>query len=405
MSLNAGGIRNFWRAIWLSSFSGLLAGLSSTAFLYLLDFATRTRQANVWLLAGLPLVGFAIGYGYHRFGKVPIDVARGNNLVIDEIHDPKKTIPLRIVPLVFFGTILTHLFGGSAGREGTAVQMGAGLSDAVAVKFQVSPSERRILLMTGAGAGFAAAIGAPIAGLVFGMEVIRVGRFKLDAILQCSIAAFIAFGTTLLLQAPHSKYPRFEIPALSLDVLKSVLPSILIAGIAFGLAARLFVLLTHAVEKSFVKIKYPPSKPFIGGLMVLGLYGLVGNLRYAGLGIETIQSSLLESASFLDPLYKAVATALTIGSGFKGGEFIPLVFIGTTLGSALAILLPASLQLLGALGFSSVFGAAANTPLACAVMACEIFGWQIAPYALICGFVAYALSGRKGIYPAQIRDT
>ncbi|RYD88687.1 MAG: hypothetical protein EOP50_18705 [Sphingobacteriales bacterium] len=149
------------------------------------------------------------------------------------------------------------------------------------------------------------------------------------------------------------------------------------------------------------RIAEPPFKPLVGGLCVLGFYAALGTTRYSGLGIDVIQEALLQPLSFFDPLYKAIATAMTIGSGFKGGEFIPLVFIGTTLGSAMGFFMPASFQLMGALGFSSVFGAAAKTPLACAVMACELFGWRIAPYALASGFIAFLCSGRKSIYPAQ----
>ncbi|RYZ76007.1 MAG: voltage-gated chloride channel protein, partial [Proteobacteria bacterium] len=171
-------LKQILRGLWLSGLSGLLAGLSSTLFLYALEFVTGTRKTYPCLIIGLPLIGFLIGWMYHVYGR---EVSRGNNLIIDEIHDPKKTIPVRMAPLIFIGTVLTHLFGGSAGREGTAVQMSAAFSDEIARRFQVSKAERRTLLMTGAGAGFAAAIGAPIAGLIFGLEVITVGRFKVNA--------------------------------------------------------------------------------------------------------------------------------------------------------------------------------------------------------------------------------
>jgi H+/Cl- antiporter ClcA len=162
------------------------------------------------------------------------------------------------------------------------------------------------------------------------------------------------------------------------------------------------VALTHFIESLSVRfLRYPPLRPFIGGLVLIGLYQLIDPQIYAGLGIEVIQDKLTSGAGFLMPAYKALATALTLGTGFKGGEFIPLVFIGTTLGSALSLVLPASVALLSSVGFAALFGAAANTPVACTIMAIEIFGAPIAPYALVGCFVSYVVASHKGIYDSQ----
>ncbi len=386
----------YLRILILSAGAGVLAGLSSTVFLYFLDAATKARLADSRLIWFLPLTGFAIGWCYHRFAG---RAAHGHNLVLDEIHNPSETIPARMAPLVLGGTLLTHLCGGSAGREGTAVQMGASLADQIGLATQLSKDERRGLLMAGAGAGFGSAIGTPLAGLFFGMEVIRVGRLRFLAAAECAVASFFAFAVAHFLHAPHSVFPAVEIPSFEWPVL----PLTIFAGAIFGLAARAFVLVEHAVEKAFSRLRYPPLRPFFGGAILVLLFREFGTLRYSGLGIGAIQSALIQPASWLDPFYKLCFTAITLGSGFKGGEFIPLVFIGATLGSAIAASLGLPLPLFAALGFAAVFGAGANTPIACAVMAAEIFGWRIFPYAFIACYCGYLVSGHPGIYKAQPR--
>jgi H+/Cl- antiporter ClcA len=379
----------------LSILCGLLAGIAASIFLITLSWATNFRDKNQIIIWALPIAGFLIGWIYHRFGK---DINGGYNLILDEIHDPKKVVPIHMAPLILIGTVITHLFGGSAGREGTAVQMGASLSDQLTHFFKIEQDERKILLAAGAGAGFGAAIGAPWAGVIFGMEVIAVGRLRLFAWFECLIASFTGYFTSIYLGAPHIHYPTFEIPPIDLRTFFFVG----VAGIAFGLTAKAFTSLTRAIERFNSKlINYPPLKPLIAGVVLVVLFYLEGTYRYVGLGLPFIQDALREPATFREPILKSIFTAITVGSGFKGGEFIPLVFIGTTLGSALAIILPVSFQLLAALGFAAVFGGAANTPIACTLMAMEIFGPRIGPYAVVACFMSYYFSGHHGIYASQ----
>lgn len=393
--LNSHLLINRSRWIFLAALTGTLAGLSAFVFLFLLDWATTMRLQNPLLIWGLPVAGLGIGWLYHRVGR---DVAGGHALILDEIHEPQKWIPLSIVPLILFSTVVTHLFGGSAGREGTVVQMGAALSEKVSRLFRVPLLERKILLMAGMGAGFGAAIGTPWAGAIFGLEVIAVGSLSSFAWLECLVAAWVAYGVTIFLNAPHSRLPLLEIPALELSTLLWVA----VAGMIFGLAARTFVTVTHAVEWAFNKsIGFAPLKPFFGGIALVALYALEGSDRFAGLGFPLIQQALQSPAGFDLPILKGVFTALTVGTGFKGGEFVPLVFIGTTLGSALSAILPVSFSLLAALGFAAVFGGAANTPLACTIMVMEIFGYRIGPFALVACCMSYCLSGPYGLYQSQ----
>lgn len=383
------------RMIALSCAAGIFAGLAASIFLYLLDFATRARQHQPWWIFTLPLSGLLIGLAYHFLGERS---HRGTALIIDEIHDPKKVLPWRMAPLVLGGTLLTHLSGGSAGREGTAVQMGASLADQLGLRWKLNASERKALLMAGMGAGFGGAIGAPFAGVIFGLEVIEAGRIHFIAVAECAVACAAGYLVTHFLRAPHSVYPAagtipFELP----------MPFLVAGfGILCGLTARAFVFTDHLVSRAFARaVHFPPLRPMVGGVMLVALFYAERSGRYCGLGIESIQNALRFPAQWADPFYKFFFTALTLGSGFKGGEFIPLVFIGTTLGSALAAALGLSVSVFGAIGFAAVFGAAANTPFACAVMAAEIFGWNVLPYALLACYVGTLVSGHPGIYKGQ----
>lgn len=388
-------LKRYVRWSFLSALSGILSGIAAAAFLILLDWATRTRESHLEIIAALPLAGFAIGWLYHRYGR---GVDAGSNLILDEIHDPRKVVPVRMAPFILFGTVLTHLFGGSAGREGTAVQMGASLSDQLTHFFRIEPEERKILLVAGAGAGFGAAIGAPWAGMIFGMEVISVGPLRLFAWFECFVASFVGYYTAILVGARHSVFPIFDLPGFDP---KSAL-FVALSGIAFGLSVAVFVRMTHMIEHVLKRyVRYAPLKPFLGGVLIVLLYRIEGTYRYAGLGISQIQGALQAPSQFSVPALKAFFTALTLGSGFKGGEFVPLVFVGTTLGSALSLVLPVSVQLLATVGFAAVFAGAANTPIACSLMAVEIFGLRIAPYAVIACFVSYYAAGHPGIYRSQ----
>lgn len=380
----------------LSAIVGLFAGVAAAIFLTLLALATEYRNSHPTLIWFLPLAGLAIGLAYHYLGK---SVEAGTGLILEEIHRPKTFIPLRMAPLVLLGTVTTHLFGGSAGREGTVVQMGASLADQLPTFLRIEREERRILLVAGAGAGFSAAIGAPLAGTLFGLEVMQIGKLKFFALFECFVASFVAFYTSRALGAPHTHYPEVAMPPFEFNQLLGVA----MAGVAFGLAANAFMKVTHLVESAQRKLfHFAPWRPVVAGVALVALFQIGGSYRYAGLGLPAIFESFSVPSTWFDPLLKAGFTALTIGSGFKGGEFIPLVFIGSTLGSFLSTIIPVSMSLLAALGFAAVFGAAANTPISCAIMATEIFGWKVAGFALLACWVAYFCTGHSGVYKNQM---
>lgn len=391
--------RYYLKWIFLSAIIGVFCGIASAFFLAILERATHLREQHSWMLFLLPVGGLCVGYIYHAYGA---QVEGGNKLIIDEFHDPKKVIPFRMAPLVLFGTIVTHLFGGSAGREGTAVQMGASMADQFSHRFKMSRGERRTLLMAGMSGGFGSVFGVPFAGTIFGLEVLAVGGLHIWGIIECAVAAFVAHYTTLALGIHHTEYFH---PASS-GIAIAAIPITILAGIIFGFAARLFAFLTDQIKAiSKTTIPYLPFRSFIGGGMISVLFFIFPlTNRYAGLGVPIIVDSLITQLPNYDWLGKLFFTALTLGTGFKGGEVTPLLFIGSTLGNMLSQALPLPLPILAAMGFVGVFAGAANTPFACTIMAIELFGPDIAIFAALACFASYAVSGHHGIYHTQKLD-
>ncbi|SMC89944.1 chloride channel protein [Pedobacter nyackensis] len=385
--------RNLLKWIVLVLIVGIAAGTLSAVFLTALNMATAFRDQHTWMLYLLPVAGLIIGLLYHHKGR---EVERGNNLVFDTVHNPKDIIPFKMVPLVLIGTIVTHLFGGSAGREGTALQMAGATADQLHKPFNLNREDRGILLIAGLSAGFASVFGTPWAGIVFGLEVLMLARIPVKAVFAAAATAFIGAYVTELWGVGHTHYQISYIQPLSF---RAVMYSVM-AGVAFGVAAIFFVRLTDALSHLFKKITYAPLRPFIGGIIVVLLFLLPGTYKYAGLGIPTILEAFNTAAQSQDFALKIIFTAVTLGAGFKGGEVTPLFFIGATLGSALSLFLPLPVGLLAGMGFVAVFAGAAKTPLACCIMALELFGISCGIYVGIACIVSYFISGRHSIYNA-----
>ncbi len=381
----------------ISLLIGIGSGTASALFLISLEWATQTRLQNSWLLLLLPLGGIIIGTLYNNWGK---SVEKGNNLLIDEFHNPKKVIPLRMAPLVLIGTILTHLFGGSAGREGTAVQMGGSIADQLTHYFKLNNENRKIILMAGMSGGFGSVFGVPLAGMIFGLEVLTIGKLQIRGLLTCALSSFTAHHTTLFLGAHHTIYYK---PSFNSELDLKIILSVLFAGVLFGFVARLFTSLTEVIARfSKTLITSTSLRLFMGGLLLSSLfYSQPWTTRYAGLGVPVIVSSIEHSVLYYDWIWKLALTAFTLGVGFKGGEVTPLLFIGATLGNALSFFLPIPLPILSAVGFVGVFAGAANTPIACTLMAIEIFGMDVGLLAGLACFSSYFSSGHRGIYSSQ----
>jgi len=379
----------------LSLLIGSLVGSASAFFLVSLRWATQYREMNIWVILLLPLGGLLIGYIYYWLGK---GIEKGNNLILEEYYTAKKSIPLKMAPLVLFGTVATHFFGGSAGREGTAIQIGAAIADQFKTLFKLTEKDQKILLIMGISAGFASVFGTPLAGCVFALEVLVIKKINYQAIYPSFLVAFVAdVFCTHIWGVPHTHYYITEIADYTfINIIWTI-----VAGIAFGITAMSFSLLKGFFKNAFQKIKFPPLRPFLGGIVITVFVFAIGSTKYVGLGIPIIEAAFSQQMMPFDFAIKVILTAFTLGAGFKGGEVTPLFFMGATLGSALFLFLPLPMSLLAGMGFVAVFAGATNTPLACIIMGMELFGIEGGVFIAIACLVAYLTSGHTSVYSSQ----
>jgi H+/Cl- antiporter ClcA len=379
----------------ISTVIGILIGSASAGFLTSLTYVTAVREAHPFLIYFLPLAGFLVGLMYHLLGK---DVEGGNNNLIDTIHDPREITPFRMAPLIYIGTIATHLFGGSAGREGTGLQMAGAIADQFSKPFRLSVAERKTLMIAAIAAGFGSVFGTPLAGAIFALEVYMVGTISYEAVFPAFAAGIIADTVTRAWNVGHAHNHIAAIPPVTaLNIVYAVA-----AGLAFGLCAALFCKLMDKTS-SFIKstIRFAPLRPLLGGAVVVVLVVVSGTTRYTGLGTRVIAESFVESLPWYDAAAKFFMTIITLGSGFKGGEVTPLFFIGSTLGNSLAAIIPLPFDLLAAMGLVAVFAGASNTPLACIVLGLELNGSESGIFIAIACVVSYLVSGHNSIYRKQ----
>lgn len=377
---------------------GLIVGTGSAGFLTLLDVATMYRGENPSIVFTLPVAGLLIGLFYERFGA---PVAAGTALVIDRVVGEGGPIPARMAPMVVIGTVLTHLFGGSAGREGTAVQMGASLADALCLRLPAGSALRQQLVTAGVAAGFGSVFGTPVAGAVFALEWSVIGQLRYVAVVPAVVAAVVGDLTTTAWGVGHTHYAHPE--ALALDPLLLAKWALFAAAIAavtstfVELTARLKSLSKHYLVRL-------PWRMFVGGVVVVALWQISGTDIYLGLGVPTIERAFADPAL---PLYvcfaKLVFTSVTLASGYLGGEVTPLFFVGATLGSALAPWLGLPPAMAAGVGMAAVFACASNAPLALSLMCVELLGVNVLPHVVIVAVLAYFLTGGRGIYPNQRR--
>jgi H+/Cl- antiporter ClcA len=385
--------------VWDSAFGiviGLLAGAASAGFLWALERVIHLRVAHPWLLFLLPLFGVASAWLYQRLGR---DAEGGGALILDEVLEFKGRVSTRMAPLVLLGTLLTHLGGGSAGREGTAVQMGASLARTVGklpwAFLGLNHTRQRLLLMAGVSAGFGSLFGTPMAGAIFGLEVVAIGKIHYEGLIICGVASFVGDWACRALGAQHTVYalvaPAFTW-GLGLRVALFALPVALVAG---G-----FSELSHGLARWSRAHLHPLVRPLVGGAILIALAFVFPQDGFLNLGLPWLQqifgtTGAVPSWAFL---IKLLFTAITVGFGFKGGEVTPLFVIGALLGAAFAGLLHVPVPMLAAVGFIGVFAAASNTPIASTLMGVELFGATLmGPLCTVC-FLAYVLVGHRGIY-------
>ena len=382
------------RWVALSAVVGSVAGLLSAAFIESLDWATRTRTSTEWLIWLLPVAGLVIGLAYHVLGR---GLERGSNLIIEQIHDHSEWIPLRLTPLIFGASVIGHLFGASVGREGAALQLAAGATDPMSRALRLNNVDRSLMLITAVAGGFGSVFGVPVAGAVFALEVHRAGRVRYEALVPAFTASFLGDAVVRALGVHHAAFPR--VPAFEWSTGLALRVALL--GVVSGLVAILFVHLTHSVKRFTASIvPWPPLRPMLGGVALVALILAFDWRGYSGVSLP-LALAAMHGAVGGQWLTKLALTSLSIGSGFVGGEVIPLFVIGSLVGASYAHVTGANVALFAVVGALAVLAAAANTPLACTLMGVELFGGQgLVLFALVCA-AAYATSGRTGIYHAQ----
>ncbi len=383
------------RSIALAAAAGVLCGSASALFLGLLTEATHWRGGHRWIVFALPLAGLGLGLVYQRWGD---SIKGGNNLVIDTIHGDLPRLPLRMAPMVLLGTVATHLFGGSAGREGTAVQMGASLADDLGHRLGASVVLRRELLVAGVAGGFGSVFGTPIAGAVFALELVVLGSIGYRVLVPALVASLVGDLVTRAWGVAHLDYPA----APFVELTPLLIGKWLVFAVAIAATTVVFIEATRWIKTQGERLAGLPVRMMVGGAIIVLLWQLVGSDDYLGLGIPTIERA------FVDPdlpasvfALKLLFTAITLGAGFLGGEVTPLFVIGAALGSVIAGVLGIPIELGAGVGLAAVFAAAANTPLALSIMAVELLGADVLPHVVIVCVLAYALTGRRSIYAAQ----
>ncbi|MDO5382688.1 MAG: chloride channel protein [Eubacteriales bacterium] len=381
---------------WLfcSVVSGVVIGLVGTGFYKLLAFVTELRINNFYFLFLLPVAGIIIVFMYRAVGE---GNNKGTNIVITAIQSNDE-VPIRVAPLIIISTLLTHLCGGSAGREGAALQVGGSVGNFFANHLDFDEKDKRIMVMCGMSACFAALFGTPIAAAIFSMEVISVGIMYYAALVPCVISAFIAQGIAAFFNISPTRFDIGEI--CSFNMVSGT--KFIIMSALFALASILFCIILHTSSKLYSEyFANPYIRIVIAGLLVIALRYITGTTDYLGAGADIISKSFTVSAAWYVFLLKMIFTAITLGGGYKGGEIVPTLFVGATLGSFLAPIFGLPVGLCAGCGMVSVFCGVTNCPLTSLILSIEMFGAGSMKFVIICVALSYMLSGYYSLYNSQ----
>lgn len=387
-------LKTFLKWTFCAGITGIVCGSIGTLFHFCVEFATETRKANNWLLFLLPVSGLIIVFLY-RACKIKKD--EGTNMILSSIRSDEKP-PLRMAPLIFISTVLTHLCGGSSGREGAALQIGGSIGAALGKFVHLDEKDRRIIIMCGMSAVFSALFGTPLTATIFSMEVISVGVIYYVAFIPCIISALIAYSIARFFGIPPTAFTISSIPNISLVACLQVA---VLAAFCAGISI-LFCVSVHQsthLYKKYLKNQY--LRIAVGGTLIVLLSLIAGSDLYNGAGMEIVADAVAGSTRPEAFLLKIIFTALTLGAGFKGGEIVPAFYIGATFGCFAGGLLGLSPGFGAGIGLIAVFCGVVNCPFASLILSIELFGNQnIMIFALACA-VSYMLSGRYSLYSSQ----
>ncbi|MEE1009506.1 MAG: chloride channel protein [Agathobacter sp.] len=373
---------------------GLIVGLCGTAFFIGLSFVTIVRGQNPELIYFLPIGGLAIVALYHILNDTN---DTGTNLVISAIHSGDK-LPFRMAPLIFISTLITHFFGGSAGREGAALQMGGSIGNSLGKIFRFDEKDKHVMIMCGMSAAFSSLFGTPMAASIFSMEMISVGVMYYTALVPCVISSLVAHGVATYFGVSTEFFLIDTIPEF--NVKTAIIISIL--AILCAIVSIVFCITLHTSEKLYHKFfKNPYLRIFVGGCFVLIATLIVGNQNYNGTGMNIIERCIDGTVKSEDFILKILFTALTLGAGFKGGEIVPSFCTGAAFGCLFGNLLGFSPTLCTAVGMTALFCGVTNCPITSLLISFELFGYDGMPYFLLAISLSYMLSGYFGLYKSQ----
>ena len=379
----------------ISIITGLTVGAFSTLFAFTMNMVTEYREKNDYILYFLPFAGLITVFLYNAF-KFKND--KGTNLVISTIH-AQSDIPFKMAPLIFITTILTHLFGGSAGREGAALQLGGSIGNQLGRWFKLDDADKRVVILCGMSAAFSAVFGTPLAAAVFSMEVVSIGVMYYAALVPCAFSSLIAtyFATNFGVRGEDFKF--IEFPSLTfLNTFEIICLAVLCAGLSI-----VFCIMLHTTGDLFRKyLKNPYIRIFIAGAVIVGMSLLLNTRDYNGAGIPIISKALQGEAVPYAFILKMIFTAVTIEAGFRGGEIVPSFFIGATFGCMFGSIVGFSPSVCAAVGLISLFCGVTNCPITSILISFELFGADGIPYFLIAVAISYFMSGYYGLYHDQI---
>ena len=378
----------------ISVIVGLVVGGFSILFGKSMNFVTAFRQENLFIIYFLPLAGIFIVALYKLCNY---ENNKGTNTVISNLH-AKEDIPLRTAPLIFISTVITHLCGGSAGREGAALQLGGSLGNGIGKLIRLDENDKRVTVMCGMSAAFSALFGTPMAAAIFSIEVGSVGIMHFSALVPCVFAAVVASGFAINMGIHPESFKVKDIPSMNVEnTAKIVLICVicaLISGIFCIVLHKTGKLMKEYIKNSYVRI-------VAASLIIIGVTKLIGSADYLGAGINVIERAMEGEAVPYAFIMKILLTAITLGAGFKGGEIVPSFFIGATLGCLLGNVLGISPSFCAALGMTAIFCGATNCPVTSILISFELFGYNGAVFFMMASAISFMMSGYYGLYSEQ----